>query len=205
MGTSVSRMCAVMTGLSKSVQDRTSSPYRIVSQIVVSDGGSIPCSSAGTYATLSVVDQVPQRFTSLSSASQNYEDTQRFLCSKTMEKTPVPSEKIPTGSVSLSQNIMTDASLRGWEAVHQGCPVRGVWSEEQRSWHINHLELLAVFLALRQFLTQLTGCHVLIRTDNMMVVSYLNRQGGLRSRPLYRLARSVLLWAQTKFLSDSSL
>ncbi len=127
---------------------------------------------------------------------------QRFLCSKTMEKTPVPSEKSPVGSVSSSQNIMTDASLRGWEAVHQGCPVRGVWSGEQRSWHINNLELLAVFLALRQFLTQLTGCHVLIRTDNMTVVSYLNRQGGLRSRPLYRLARSVYLWAKTKFLSD---
>ncbi len=68
---------------------------------------------------------------------------------------------------------------------------RGVWSEEQRSWHINRLELLAVFLALRQFLLQLTGCHVLIRKDNMMVVSYLNRQEGLRSRPLYKLARSV--------------
>ncbi len=34
----------------------------------------------------------------------------------------------------------------------------------------------------------------------MTVVSYLNRQGGLHSRPLYRLARCVL-WAHTKFLS----
>ncbi len=35
-------------------------------------------------------------------------------------------------------------------------------------------------MALRQFLLQLTGYHVLIRMDNMTVVSYLNRQGGLR-------------------------
>ncbi len=42
---------------------------------------------------------------------------------------------------------------------------------------------------------------VLIRMDNMTSGSSLNRQGALCSRPLYRLARSVLLWGQTKFLS----
>ncbi len=75
-----------------------------------------------------------------------------------------------------------------------------IWSEK----HINRLELLAFFLALKQFLPQLKGCHVLVRMDNITVVSYLNRQGGLGSRPLYRLARSVLLWALTKFLLISA-
>ncbi len=39
------------------------------------------------------------------------------------------------------------------------------------------------------------------RTDNTPVVSYINHQGGLRSRHLYRLAHQVLVWAQGKLLS----
>ncbi len=42
---------------------------------------------------------------------------------------------------------------------------------------------------------------MLVRTDNTSVVYYINYQGGLRSRPLYRLARQILLWAQGKLLS----
>ncbi len=106
VGTSVSRTCAVIADLSKSVQDRAPSPCRLVSQTVGSDGGSVPCSSAGPapHATVSVVDQEPEHFTSLSSALQNYGDTQRFSCSKAVEKTPVPSERSPAGGVSSLQN-----------------------------------------------------------------------------------------------------
>ncbi len=93
---------------------------------------------------------------------------------KNVEKTTAPSEGSPAGSVSSSQKYYNGCIPDGL-----GESGRGVWSEEQWSWHINRLELLAVFLALRQFLLQLTDCHVLIRKDNMMVVSYLNRQGGL--------------------------
>ncbi len=47
-------------------------------------------------------------------------------------------------------------------------------------WHINCLEMLAVFQVLKHFLPDLRGHHVLVRTDNTSVVSYINRQGGLR-------------------------
>ncbi len=43
--------------------------------------------------------------------------------------------------------------------------------------------------------------HIIVRTDNMAVVSHINRQGGSRSRTLDRLARRLLLWSQDKFLS----
>ncbi len=42
--------------------------------------------------------------------------------------------------------------------------------------------------------------HIIVRTDNMAVVSHINRQGGSRSRTLDRLARRLLLWSQYKFL-----
>ncbi len=59
----------------------------------------------------------------------------------------------------------------------------------------------AVFLALKYFLPVLGGYHIIVRTDNMAVVSHINRQGGSRSRTLDRLARHLLLWSQDKFLS----
>ncbi len=51
------------------------------------------------------------------------------------------------------------------------------------------------------FLPVLGGYHIIVRTDNMAVVSHINRQGGSRSRTLDRLARHLLLWSQDKFLS----
>ncbi len=91
--------------------------------------------------------------------------------------------------------------MTGWGAVFEGRPASGEWTEEFLSWHINCLELRAVFLALMYFLPVLGGYHVIVRTDNMAVVSHINRQGGSRSRTLDRLARRLLLWSQDKFLS----
>ncbi len=65
----------------------------------------------------------------------------------------------------------------------------GVWTGPQLHWHINCLELLAVHLALR-------GEHVLVRTDNSVTVTYINRQGGLHSRRMSQLTRHLLLWSQ---------
>ncbi|KAL0147294.1 hypothetical protein M9458_057396 [Cirrhinus mrigala] len=74
--------------------------------------------------------------------------------------------------------LATDASLTGWGAVMSGHPARGLWSGHQLTWHINCLEMLAVFRALKHFLPDLRDRHVLVRTDNTAVVSYINHQGG---------------------------
>ncbi len=105
------------------------------------------------------------------------------------------------GAIHHCHMVTTDASLTGWGAVFEGRPPHGVWTGEFLSWHINCLELRAVFLALIDFLPLLRGCHVIVRTDNMAVVFHINRQGGSRSCTLNRLARCLLLWSQNKFLS----
>ncbi|KAL0165880.1 hypothetical protein M9458_037724, partial [Cirrhinus mrigala] len=97
--------------------------------------------------------------------------------------------------------LATDASLTGWGAVMSGHPACGLWSGHQLTWHINCLEMLAVFRALKHFLQDLRDRHVLVRADNTAVVSYINHQGGLRSRPLYKLAHQILVWSQGKLLS----
>ncbi|KAI2668217.1 ORF V: Enzymatic polyprotein [Labeo rohita] len=100
--------------------------------------------------------------------------------------------------------LATDASLTGWGAVMSGHPARGLWSGRHLSWHINCLEMLAVFQGLKHFLPDLRDRHVLVRTDNTAVVSYINHQGGLRSRPLYKLAHQILVWSQGTPLTESS-
>ncbi len=105
------------------------------------------------------------------------------------------------GAIHRRHMITTDASMTGWGAVFEGRPASGEWKEEFLFWHINCLELRAVFLALKYFLPVLGGYHIIVRTDNMAVVSHINRQGGSRSRTLDRLARHLLLWSQDKFLS----
>ncbi len=105
------------------------------------------------------------------------------------------------GAIHHCHMITTDTSMTGWGAVFQGRPASGEWTGEFLSWHIDCLELRTVFLALMYFLPVLREHHLIVRMDNMAVVSHINRQGGSRSRTLDRLARCLLLWSQDKFLS----
>ncbi len=111
------------------------------------------------------------------------------------------SRGVPLGLVASRVVVTTDASTPGWGAVCEGMPASGLWSEPQTRWHINRLELEAVFLALKEFRAQLEWQHLLIRTDNTSVVSYINRQGGIRSRALCKQAAILLLWADSRLLS----
>ena len=77
--------------------------------------------------------------------------------------------------------IETDTSKVGWGAFHQGEATGGCWSPEEQKLHINELELLAVFYALKSFLKR-EGCiEVLIKSDNIAVMSHINKLGGTRS------------------------
>ncbi len=111
------------------------------------------------------------------------------------------SRGVPLGLVTSRVVVTTDASTLGWGAVCEGMPASGQWSEPQIRWHINRLELEAVFLALKEFQAQLERQHVLIRTDNTSVVAYINRQGGVRSKALCKQAAMLLLWADSCLLS----
>ncbi len=101
------------------------------------------------------------------------------------------------GAIRRRHMVTTDASMTGWGAVFEGRPASGEWTGEFLSWHINCLELRAVFLALMYFLPVLGGHRIIVRTDNMAVVSHINCQGGSRSRTLDRLARRLLLGPST--------
>lgn len=73
---------------------------------------------------------------------------------------------------------MTDACLSGWGATQEGKTVNGVWSDQMRSFHINYLELLTIWIALKHFLPRLQGHHVLVHCDNTTADAHINRRGG---------------------------
>ncbi len=95
---------------------------------------------------------------------------------------------VPLEKVSRHVVVSTDASTTGWGAMCNGHAAAGLWTGPQLQWHINCLELLAVWLALRRFRTLLHDKHILVRSDNTATVAYINHQGGLRSRRMFAYA-----------------
>ena len=95
--------------------------------------------------------------------------------------------------------LFTDSSLVGWGAHLEplGLTVQGLWSVNEKCLHINNLELKAVSLALLRFATIVTGKTVQLATDNTTVVSYIRRQGGTHSLPLFRETWELLNWCQS--------
>ena len=90
--------------------------------------------------------------------------------------------------------IFTDASKEGWGAHLDEHTARGTWSLPESKLHINHLELKAVFLALKEFRTLVLNKTVLIATDNTTVVAYINKEGGMKSGSLCALLWRILSW-----------
>jgi hypothetical protein len=104
----------------------------------------------------------------------------------------------PTMAPSLVVPLLLRADLNYWRdpcVQTQGVPMG------RR--HINLLDLETVLLVLTHFVSTLRGHCVLVWSDNRTTVSYINRQRGVRSPALHRLAEELWLWA-TKHLSSLS-
>ena len=73
--------------------------------------------------------------------------------------------------------IFTDASKEGWGAHLDEHTARGQWSLPESKLHINHLELKAVFLALKDFQTLVFNSVGSYRQHNSGCL-YQQRRGG---------------------------
>ena len=90
--------------------------------------------------------------------------------------------------------IESDASTRGWGASCEGMQTGGPWSPEEKQWHINCLEALAAFHAVKCFVRDRKSITVLLRTDNTTAVAYVNKLGGTVSPKLNTIVRELWLW-----------
>jgi len=94
--------------------------------------------------------------------------------------------------------ITTNASTLGWGAVLETQSIVGQWTEAEACHHINYLELLATFLALKSFCKNVSKVHVLLRSDNTTTVAYLNSMGGMQSLQCDRLTKEIWLWCMQR-------
>ena len=86
-------------------------------------------------------------------------------------------------SIASFKVIRIDASKLGYGG-HLGDQIfLGIRSQEDHKLHINCLELKAVFLAVKHFLSQSTDHSVLIKSDNIAVVQYINKTGRNKVSP----------------------
>ena len=97
-----------------------------------------------------------------------------------------------------SLTIETDASKKGWGAVCNGVRTGGPWSPEERTMHINCLELLAAFLAVKCFAKDKTNLTIHLKMDSMSALTYINKLGGTISPQLNNLAKELWLWCMKR-------
>ncbi|KAI2642399.1 ORF V: Enzymatic polyprotein [Labeo rohita] len=188
-GTSHGRACAVGARLSEVVQTQHSGPSKDFSE-APGAYGSCSCAHAARLASYETASALaPWPSSEMGMALRHI----RHLFSPWSDLAFLRAG-VPLGQVRRHVIVNMDASGTGWGAVCNGQAASGSWTGPRLQWHINCLELLAVFLALRRFRLMLHGEHVLVRTDNMATVAYINHQGGLRSRRMLQLARH-LLWS----------
>ena len=70
-----------------------------------------------------------------------------------------------------SDTVTTDASQNGCRAVDDDTSTGGFWSDEEKSYHINYLELLAEFMGLQTFFKTHYNTHLRILTDNTTTIA----------------------------------
>ena len=101
--------------------------------------------------------------------------------------------------------IDAHTSRLGWGAILPPHKVSGRLSVEESLDHIKSLELRAVFLALQSLVPHVVGQSLMVRSDNMIVVSYINLRGGTHSRSVCVLAVDPWNWCIQRniFLSTS--
>ena len=77
----------------------------------------------------------------------------------------------PLQVIPFDTTISSDAFKIGWRATSQGINTGGPWTKEEKTLHINYLELLAAFFALKAFTSQKSNVSILLRLDNVTAIA----------------------------------
>ncbi|KYM98797.1 hypothetical protein ALC62_10486 [Cyphomyrmex costatus] len=99
---------------------------------------------------------------------------------------------------SFACEIFSDASLNEWRACCGTQHTHGWWSVADRNLHINALELMAAFYALRCFARNRFNANILLRSDNTTAIAYINRFGSVQYPLLSDIARDIWQWCEKR-------
>ena len=106
----------------------------------------------------------------------------------------------PIRQCNFVTEIFSDASRTGWGAACNGEVVYANWSVSELEYHINYLELLAAFNALKCFAEDKRDVEVLLRVDNTTAVSYINRMGGVQFPNLNTVTKMIWQFCELRNL-----
>lgn len=67
----------------------------------------------------------------------------------------------------------------------------------EADFHINYLEILAIYLTLRSFFAELRSVHIRVLTDNTTAVAYVNSLGG-KKRLCNEITKTIWLWCKDR-------
>lgn len=90
--------------------------------------------------------------------------------------------------------ITTDASLVGWGAEYEGVSSGGNWTLVESKYHINYLEMLAVYLGLQTFAKDKAHTHIRVMCDNTTAVNIINNMGTSHSDSCNSIAKEIWEW-----------
>lgn len=90
----------------------------------------------------------------------------------------------------------TDASFAGWGAVDldDDKSVNGRWHSSELCNSINFLELMAIWYALQSLYDAKHDVNIEIQSDNISAIKYINDMGGMTSKSMDSLAKSIWEW-----------
>lgn len=97
--------------------------------------------------------------------------------------------------------IETDASKKGWGAYSQGIMTGGCWNAQEAQLHINSLEMMAAFFAIKAFAKECQQITILLLTDNISVVAHINTMGGTKSQLLTSQVKDLWAWCLQRQIS----
>ena len=103
----------------------------------------------------------------------------------------------PVARDSARISLLSDASSFGWGGVRDDTKTGDLWTDGEKGYHINQLELLAAFYTLQSLGRDIRNSHVLIKLDNTTAVTYMNNMGG-RKETCSEITRKIWEWCVAK-------
>ena len=93
--------------------------------------------------------------------------------------------------------VTADASNTGWGGTLGTEETGGRWSVEEMDYHINYLEILAIFLTLCSLCRDYRDVHIRVMTDNTTAMAYVNSMGGKKSM-CNDVTRTLWCWCKER-------
>lgn len=143
-----------------------------------------------------------EKFKALSSNHNNY--SKKFVIPNYLQSEfnwwiqHIPNSKQTIIKKPFLLEIFSDASKTGWGGNCGTEKTNGFWEENEKKYHINYLELLAAYNALRSFAKEIKNGNILLRIDNTTAIACINKMGSVQYDTLNKISQKIWRWCEKR-------